>query len=258
VRILLGVVGIAYLLLSAQTPTPPAPPDPATLFTEVTGAMSRQQMPSQSSYDETLTPNGLDARIIESGGLGVFHLAFSSSKTPHMFSVTQQRGAMTQIVDQTSGQHYAASVPFWSTTWGAFPSTSGTPAPQTTVLERARTEAITDLMTSSEGSYTLSLVGVENLNGVAVYHLHLIAADPVAHPLTDVFADEGSLLVRRALANFKDASITSVTGTLTLNFGPVGSFWLITSGEADATVHAYFETVSGSATFAASNIVTSR
>jgi hypothetical protein len=42
-----------------------------------------------------------------------------------------------------------------------------------------------------------------------------------------------------------------------LNFGNVANLWIVSSGEVDATVHAFLRTVSGSATFAASRVVAS-
>jgi hypothetical protein len=114
---------------------------------------------------------------------------------------------------------------------------------------------IYDLLTDSTASYATSLVDEEALDGAAVYHLHLIAQDPAAHPLSDLFIDEQTFLVRRAVADFKDTSVTDVTGAVTLNFDRSDGYWLVTSGEVDATVHAFLTQVSGSATFASSGIV---
>jgi hypothetical protein len=66
--------------------------------------------------------------------------------------------------------------------------------------------------------------------------------------------DERTYLARRAVAAFTDRTIAPVTGVITLDFAHIAGSWLIASGTVEATVHAYFRTVSGSAAFASSNV----
>jgi hypothetical protein len=56
-------------------------------------------------------------------------------------------------------------------------------------------------------------------------------------------------------ADFKNNSVASVTGDVILDFGRVGNYWLVTFGQVDATVRAFFRTVSGAAFFSASRFV---
>ncbi|HEY9084554.1 MAG TPA: hypothetical protein VIN40_01230 [Candidatus Tyrphobacter sp.] len=242
---------------AAASASPDGMPDASAIYAKMVLAMSAQRSPSAASYDVTFTPRGLGLRIIDVRGKAVIHLAYISDSTPHLFHVTQSDDRDTsEIVDAVSRQRQIAERPFWSVTWaGDRPgAASATPADQTTVIESAREKAVADLLTASDDAYGVTLVGIENLNGAAVYHLHLTAQNAAAHPLTDLFVDERSFLARRAVAGFTDHTVATVTGVITLNFWQVGRYWMLTSGEVDATVHAFFRQVSGSATFASSNL----
>ncbi len=221
-------------------------------------AMSSEAAPPQLTYDETFTPYGLGLRILSVRGTSVVHVAYSSDKTVHVFHVRQTDGQNTvQLVDAASGQQYTAELPFWSPAWLA-PQAPPTPADQTTVISATREKMLADLISANGSPYAPVFAGVENLNGFLVYHLRLSSQDAGVHPLSDVYLDERSYLVRRAIGDFRDTSVTTVTGDVVLDFGNVGRFWLVTAGRIDATVHAYFLTRSGSATFAASRIVAGR
>jgi hypothetical protein len=240
-------------LAAAPQPSGEPTPDAGALYSKMVLAMNAQASPHAVAYDETVTPHGLGLRIIDAGGKAAVHVVFSSDPTVRVFHVEQHQAQITaDVVDTTSGQHYSADQLFWSATWVTVPSPSAT---QPTVLSAVRTKMISDLTSASIGDYTLSYVGIADVNGVPAFHVHMAAVkDATAHPLTDVFIDEQSYLLRRAVAAFTDNSVTNVTGQVTLSFDRVAGFWLATSGEVDATVRAYFKTVSGSATFAASNV----
>jgi hypothetical protein len=230
---------------------PSGAPEPAAIYARAVRAMDAQQSPAAVTYDETFTPRGLGVRIIMVRGAAVVHIVFSSDATPQVFQVTEN-SARTELVEAASGQRYAAALPFWSATW--LPLGPTTPADQSTVIGGVRQKMLGDLSPAGESAYSIALVGVENVGGFAVYHLHMTAQNPATHPLTDLFVDEQSYRVRRAVAAFRDTSLTSVTGDVVLNFASVGNYWMVTSGQIDATVHAFFRTVSGSATFAASRV----
>jgi hypothetical protein len=228
-----------------------SPTDPSAIYQSMVSAMSALPETSVNTYDETITPNGLGLRILQVDGMAVVHIAYTKDATPRVFHVARD-GANEAVVDASSGQHYAAEQLFWSPSWSAH--TPPTPPNQTTVISSVRAKALADLLATADNNYTLSLVGIENFYGTPVYHIHLVAKDAGAHPLTDVYVDQQTNLVRRAVAGFTDNSVTNVTGKLTMNFDRVGRLWLLSSGEVDATVNAFMQHVSGSATFAASNV----
>lgn len=187
-------------------------------------------------------------------GTTVVHIVYSKDRTVRVFHVTESNAQGTeQLAEAGSGQQYTAATPFWSIFWSGQSQTAA-PA-QSTVIADTRARMITDLITNSTAAYTASFVDAETLDGAAVFHIHLTAQDAANHPLTDLFIDEQTSLVRRALATFRDSSVTDVIGAVTLNFGSIDNYWLATSGEVDATVHAFLTQVSGSATFAASHVV---
>ncbi|HEX8807164.1 MAG TPA: hypothetical protein VF741_09445 [Candidatus Aquilonibacter sp.] len=205
-----------------------------------------------SGYDETITPHGLGLKILQVDGMAVVHMAYTKDATPRVFHVALD-GSSTAVVDASSGQHYNAEELFWAPTWST--RSPPTPPSQMTVISSVREKALADLLASADGNYTISFVGVEDVTGTPSYHIHLVATqDAGAHPLTDLYVDQQTYLVRRAVAAFTDNSVTNVTGTLTMNFDRVGKSWLLDSGQVDATVHAFMQHVSGSATFAASSV----
>jgi hypothetical protein len=240
----LGLLGLG------ATPTA-SPTDPTAIYRSMTGAMAALPAANVSAYDETITPRGLGLKILQVDGMAVVHIAYTKDTTPRVFHVARD-GATTAIVDASSGQHYTAEQIFWSPSWST--RSPPTPPSQTTVISTVRERALADLLAPAAGNYTLSLVGVENVSGAPVYHIHLVAQDAGTHPLTDVYVDQQTYLVRKAVAGFTDNSVTNVTGLLTMNFDRVGDAWLLDSGQVDATVHAFFQNVSGSATFAASGV----
>ncbi len=245
---------LLVLGLTAQTPAPTATSvsDPIAIYRSAVGAMAALPPQTVSGYDETITPRGLGLKILQVNGMAVVHIAYTKDTTPRVFHVAVD-GANTAVVDANSGQRYTAGELFWSPTWSTTPPP--TPPSQMTVIATVRERALADLLTPADANYTLSFVGIENVNNVPVYHIRLVARqDATAHPLTDVYADQQTYLVRRAVAAFTDNSVTNVTGALTMNFDRVGNSWLLDSGQVDATVHALLQQVSGSATFAASGV----
>jgi len=90
--------------------------------------------------------------------------------------------------------------------------------------------------------YRISLVGVETIDGHPSNHLHLDAyRDPNEHPLTDLWIDLDSYLVRRArgevAAHFLVGS-GRFEGTLT--FDRIGGFWIVHDEDFSAAANAMF------------------
>lgn len=230
-------------------------PEPTAIYARMARTMSGQPRPNALSYDEIVKPQGLGIRIVEDSNGAAVHVAFSSQGTPQVFHVTHD-AAGTQIVDVSNGQHYASAEPFWSPLWVAPSSPSASvasPATNATVLAVVRERALSDLLDGA-APYRLTLAGIESVGREPAYHLRLAASDQNAHPLTDLYIDERSLLVRRAVAAFTDHTVATVTGVLTFDFARTDGYWMVASGSVEATLHAYFRKVSGSATFAASNV----
>ncbi len=235
----------AVLLLSTA---PPAAPDGTAMYAKMAVAMSAVRPPAVATYDETFYPRGLTTRTVETNGVQVVHLVFSSTdKSPHLMHVTQCGNGDTTRVADASGQDMTIEQPFWSAVWSH--------VAQTSVPGEARQRMLADLTIASDDAYAVTVAAPETIDGSPAYHLKLVAKhDATAHPLTDVFLDEQSMLPRRAVADFQDNAVAHVTGDVTVNFGRVRDYWIVSSGEVDATVRAFGTQTSGSAAFAAENV----
>lgn len=218
----------------------------AAIYARSVRMMTHQSVLASVTYDETIARRGLGVRVVQ-GTPAVAHLAFSSTAGDDLFYVTQC-GVTTTLLDLTSKQRSTAELPFWSPIW---PQT----ATVTSVIGVARARMMNDLRVEAPDAYAATLLPSTIVDGISAYHVRLVARhDASLHPLTDLYADEQSGRILRAVAAFRDESVTDVTGSITLNFERVGNLWVAASGEVDATVHAYLRQVSGSATFSTSNV----
>jgi len=87
--------------------------------------------------------------------------------------------------------------------------------------------------------YSVKLAGVEIYNGKAVYHLSMHALrDERAHPWKELWVDVNTFDVWKAHAN-ASGSTGPAEGTLdaTVEFAPVGSYWLVQYAAGDGQVH---------------------
>jgi len=93
------------------------------------------------------------------------------------------------------------------------------------------------------------------MNGTLTYHLHLVArSDPAGHPLTDLYVDQDTYLLRAVNVRLKnEAYVSGYSGTMRLEFGRVGKFWLVTGGTMSASAHFLLAREKGSLMFAVSN-----
>jgi hypothetical protein len=106
--------------------------------------------------------------------------------------------------------------------------------------------------------YRIELVGRENLDGNDVYHLKLTAySDPTAHPLTDLYVDPQTFLVREArgevslhmvVANGRFAGV--------VDFDRYGDYWLLKHEAFDAAANALLVHAHMTAVVDATNVTT--
>ncbi len=262
---ILVATAIAFPQSITATPDPSGSDQPSVsaIYTDMTLAMRKQPSPPEVLYDETFIPHGLTVRIvIAKNGVSIAQLVFSSDPSPRTFRVSLSQSGQTDVYDTTTGKHFSEARMFWAATWSRVHpgSTEGNISVEEqagdTGVNAARQRVIADVIVMSDKYYKVSGGGVESLGSAPVYHLQLSAReDKVAHPLTDLYVDPQSFLVRKAVAAFKnEAVISGDTGTITLDFGRIGGFWMVTSGEISARAHAFFTQAAGSASFAVSNV----
>jgi hypothetical protein len=91
-------------------------------------------------------------------------------------------------------------------------------------------------VTVMDRAYTVTLAGVENLDGASVYHLHLVANyDPVHHPLRELWVDAQSFEVV-ALTYARKAEPGAAEGSVHYRFAQVGADRIWTIVYIDATL----------------------
>ncbi len=90
--------------------------------------------------------------------------------------------------------------------------------------------------------YHIDLAGIERLGANDVYHLKLRAyRDPETHPLTDLYVDPETFLVREARGEVSGHYVVA-SGRLAgiVDFDRVGAYWLVEHEHFDVTANALF------------------
>ena len=90
--------------------------------------------------------------------------------------------------------------------------------------------------------YHIDLAGLEKLGGNDVYHLKLKAyREPVTHPLTDLYVDQKTFLVREARGEVS-AHYVIASGRLAgvLDFDRAGAYWIVQHEHFDVAANAVF------------------
>jgi hypothetical protein len=97
--------------------------------------------------------------------------------------------------------------------------------------------------------YSVSLVGTEDYQGHSAYHLALLpltGVDEKSHPWKDLWVDTNTFEIWKAHAR-ANGSKGPATGALeaTIQFEPVGPYWMISQASGDGEVHLGFISDSG-------------
>ena len=106
--------------------------------------------------------------------------------------------------------------------------------------------------------YHIDLVGLEQLDAKDVYHLRLTAyRDPHTHPLTDLYVDRATFLVREARAEVSGRYVVG-SGRLVgvVDFDRVGPYWLAERERFDIAANALLVHARITATIDGSNFAT--
>jgi hypothetical protein len=97
---------------------------------------------------------------------------------------------------------------------------------------------------TSEASryYEITLAGLEQRDNATVYHLHLRAISDVDdHPLTDLYVDPTTFLVRSAHAEFTMRRVVFELGLQAdVDYAPVGAYWLLANVHFHGNGYALF------------------
>jgi len=97
---------------------------------------------------------------------------------------------------------------------------------------------------TSEASryYEITLVGLEKRDNATVYHLHLRAISDIEdHPLTDLYVDPATFLVRSAHAEMTMRRVVFEFGLQAdIDYAPIGAYWLLSDVHFHGNGYALF------------------
>lgn len=109
--------------------------------------------------------------------------------------------------------------------------TPASPAPTTSASPDQGIAMIVTVKAFSSTHYRLDNAGIEQIAGKPTYHLKLTAkdGDTSTYPLTDMYVDQATHLVRRVvLGGGQRGFFQAGGGSSTFDFSNVGKYWLVT------------------------------
>lgn len=142
------------------------------------------------------------------------------------------------------------------------PSAGSSAGPVATVPTAAPTDAPLDMIKSigsarafSSKSYSIENLGIERIAGNSSYHLKMTALDDQSvHPITDLYVDTASHLVRSVvLGGGKRGFIEGGGGFAQFDLGPVREYWLVRQIHIEASGHMLFMHAGGTLEYTLDN-----
>ncbi|HEX8807008.1 MAG TPA: outer membrane lipoprotein-sorting protein [Candidatus Aquilonibacter sp.] len=110
---------------------------------------------------------------------------------------------------------------------------AATTMPQATVAPQGQTDLMSDLKTiaivsaNARPIYKMTVHDVETVNGNQTYKIELMpTTDPTRYTLRDLWIDTSTYDVRRADYVTRDFNVPDATVYLTVEFEPVGPYWI--------------------------------
>ncbi|HEX3466567.1 MAG TPA: hypothetical protein VHT05_00545 [Candidatus Elarobacter sp.] len=241
----------------------PASPSVSAIYTRMALAMRQESPAAALSYRETFVPAGLTISIAGAKGDDVRpRLVFAPRTQPAVFDVSQRADGVSDVVDRTTGARFTGSSLFWAPTWWAV-HTSGAVAADSAssptaagagLFDSGRSRVVADALAISDRYYRMELD--DTAGDATTYHLRLTArTDPQAHPLTDLYVDRQTYLLRSAVAAFKNETpVSGFAGTMRLDFGRMQSYWTVVGGTVSARAHVLLRHARGSTDFTLSDV----
>jgi hypothetical protein len=128
------------------------------------------------------------------------------------------------------------------------PSKFERPEPAATPAPAASEPAVIGHVETVARDYDATLAGVESLDGVPVYHLHMTPRfDPEHHPIRELYVDETTYQPRRIVINFEAAIGPARTRpTVVVDYAETGDVWLVSHATVEAVLRFLFLAYGGS------------
>ena len=239
---------IAAALISALLAASPAPipsatdsPGPIVIYHLAIAAMRAADLhrPAYAIYQLDYIGHNLILTPETTNGRADWNMDLKHANDSHTYQVwfrTRDQRALTQ--DRATHNIYrgeALLTPVESNVLknGPSPTPSVSPSPTPSgppdTPAGATVEVLGSVTAEASRYYDITLVGVEDRQGHAVYHLHLRAkSDVIDHPLTDLYVDTATYLVRAAHAEVTLRGVVFAFGlAVDVAYEPVGAYWLL-------------------------------
>ncbi len=228
-------------------------PTSTTIYTQMSLAMNAQPHAPAMRFTQRLHGRGISLRIVgDRFGNTAPYLSVSRDRANARFTVEEDdRYGIERTTDESTHAVYPNQRIFWSATWPMIHTLGLQPPEPTTPRPRPSLAPLADDVALTDPAYAMRTAGEATVDGARCYHLVLHArGNKEAHPLTDLYVDEKSKLLRRAVMAFRTEEIVAgSSGTIALDFGRVGAYWLVTHGRIDARAHSLLMHAGGAATF---------
>jgi len=213
----------------------------SAVYTRMQVAMREQPHPARLRFSQHLEGHGISIHIREDrfGNTNVVLVA-EAQTAPVTFDVVEDDLAGTErTTDETTQAVYPDQRLYWTATWNVMHDIGLRPPAPTTPHPQASVDPSADALALSDRDYTVELGGDATVDGVPAFHLRLRArGSRDAHPLTDLFVDSKTFLIRQAVMAFRNEElIAGDSGTFVFDFDRVGRYWLVTHGRIDASEH---------------------
>jgi hypothetical protein len=251
--VLIALVAASYARLAeAQTPAPSL--DALTIYARARATVAARTLPPYIEYTQY-------AAFIHHGKV-------QAERSLVILRMADGKANMTRIPDSPADRVDTRPVvkdrPFVypTTTFGLVKRRSGEtpsiyesestppPAPET------GGPAVIGRVSATARDYDPTLIGTEQIAGVAVYHLKLVPRfDPRRHPIRDLYVDTATFDPRRiAIEVWASAGPVRSRPTVTVDFAPVDGTWLIAHATMEFVLRFAFLNYGGSAEFRISDV----
>jgi hypothetical protein len=227
---------------SAEPASAPAPLTPEAIYVRAVHAMKAAPQPPYVTFRETVSGRNFRLQCTSDGMSLNLHHGDAAGSYDVWFRTSDGSAISRDVARATASPCPGALlVPAGSvipTLGAAQPS----PAPTTDADpgSAAGPPIIAAVHVDGSRYYHIELVGHENLDGNDVYHLKLTAyRDPTEHPLTDLYVDPQTFLVREARGEVSlHMVIASGRFAGVVDFDRFGDYWLLKHEAFDAAANA--------------------
>jgi hypothetical protein len=225
----------------ADSPTPTPELSPVVIYHRAIAAMrtANAHRPDYATYQLDYTGHNLVLTPKVTNGKTDWDLNLKHANDSHSYQVWyrshDERALSQDLVTHAAYRGEALIAPTEadvlesSSTPKPSVGPSPTPSGPPDSPSGATTEVLGSVSVEASRYYDITLVDVENQKGSEVYHLHLHAnKDVIDHPLTDLYVDTTTYLVRAAHAEVTLRGVVFAFGlSVDVAYEPVGAYWLL-------------------------------